>query len=155
MSALLTAGTILLAAQIVRVQRTNPGVQHDVSAPTEIEGALRRACYDCHSNETAWPWYSAVAPLSWWIRHDVDEGRRRLNFSAWDDYISDPGTEEQKLSKMARMVGNREMAPWYYRGMHREARLSDSERDAIVRWISAERSKLSTPASKAGEQNRR
>ncbi len=145
----------MLAAQLVRFERANPPVQHDLSAPPKVKDALRRACYDCHSNETGWPWYSAVAPVSWWVHHDVYEGRRRLNFSAWDDYASDPGTEERKLTEIARLVGNREMAPWYYRGMHRQARINAAQRDAIVRWIASEKSTLSSPASDSPQRNRR
>jgi hypothetical protein len=124
----------------VRPDRSNPAVGGDLSAPPVVKDALQRACYDCHSNQTRWPWYSAVAPLSWWIHNEVGEGRRRFNFSSWTDYTSDPGTEDQKLDEAARLIATRAMPPWYYRAMHPAARLTSTERDAITRWIAGEKS---------------
>ena len=130
----------LLAAQLVRFDRSNPAVRGDLSAPPAVKDALERSCYDCHSNQTRWPWYSAVAPFSWWINREVAEGRRRLNFSSWTDYTSDPGTEDQKLDEVARLTAGREMPPWYYLAMHPEARLTSGERLAITQWIAGEKS---------------
>jgi hypothetical protein len=81
-----------------------------------------------------------LAPLSWWIHHEVEEGRRRMNFSSWTDYTSDPGTEDQKLDEAARLIASNAMPPWYYRAMHPAARLTSAERDAITRWIAGEKS---------------
>ena len=124
--------------QVVRYPRTNPAVESDLVAPPEIKSALHRACYDCHSNETTWPWYSAVAPMSWVIHHDVSEGRRRLNFSSWGDYTEDPGTKFQKLEEISKSVARGDMAPWYYRMLHRDATLSDDQRAQLVRWVTQE-----------------
>jgi Haem-binding domain len=136
----------LLAAQFVRPERSNPAVHNDLSAPPAVKDALQRSCYDCHSNQTRWPWYSAVAPVSWWVHYEVDEGRRRLNFSAWADYTSDPGTEDQKLDEVARLTANDAMPPWYYRAMHPGARLTTVDRDAITRWIAKEKSSHASSA---------
>jgi hypothetical protein len=81
-----------------------------------------------------------VAPWSWWIHCEVEEGRRRLNFSSWSDYTSDPGTEDQKLDEMAQLIASNAMPPWYYRMMHPGSRLTAGERDAITRWILDEKS---------------
>jgi hypothetical protein len=124
--------------QVVRSPRANPAVEGDLVAPTEIKSVLHRACYDCHSNETAWPWYSAIAPASWVIHHDVDEGRRRLNFSNWGDYTEDPGTRAQKLGEISKAVARGDMAPWYYRILHPGAGLSDDQREDLVRWVAHE-----------------
>ena len=137
---LLSAAIAILIAQLVRPDRSNPAVQGDLSAPPVVKETLERSCYDCHSNQTRWPWYSAVAPLSWWIHHDVGEGRRRLNFSSWTDYTSDPGTEDQKLDEVARLIESRAMPPWYYLAIHPQARLTSVERIAITRWIADEKS---------------
>ena len=137
---LLSAAIAILIAQLVRPDRSNPAVQGDLSAPPVVKDALERSCYDCHSNQTRWPWYSAVAPLSWWIHHDIGEGRRRLNFSSWTDYTSDPGTEDQKLDEVARLIESRAMPPWYYLAIHPRARLTSGERVAITRWIADEKS---------------
>ena len=135
-----SAAVAILIAQFVRPIRSNPAISGDWSGPPIVKNALERACYDCHSNQTRWPWYSSVAPFSWWINHEVDEGRQRLNFSSWIDYTSDPGTEDQKLDEVARLIASRAMPPWYYLAMHPEARLTSDERIAITRWIAGEKS---------------
>ena len=135
---LLPIATAAVAMQSVRYPRANPPVEHDLVAPPEVKAALRGACYDCHSDETAWPWYTAVAPASWIIHHDVEEGRRRLNFSSWGDYADDPGTLSQKLDEIAKAVAAGDMAPWYYRMLHPAARLSEPQRDTLLRWVKQE-----------------
>ena len=72
-----------IAIQLVPVNRTNSPVQGDFRGSAEVVSVLRRACYDCHSNETTWPWYSRIAPVSWVIARDVNKGRAALNFSTW------------------------------------------------------------------------
>ncbi len=74
-------GAAFVVIQAVRFERTNPPVTADLQVEPELKRLLRRACYDCHSNETAWPWYSHVAPASWLTQYDVSEGRETLNFS--------------------------------------------------------------------------
>jgi Haem-binding domain len=135
---LLPIATAVVAMQAVRYPRTNPPVERDLVAPPEVKAALRGACYDCHSNETVWPWYTAVAPASWIIHHDVEEGRRRLNFSSWVDYADDPGTLAQKLDEIARSVAAGNMAPFYYRMLHPDARLTEAQRDTLVAWAKHE-----------------
>jgi len=128
-------GVLLVALQAARLPTTNPPVESDLAAPPDVKQALQHACYDCHSNQTRWPWYTDVAPISWLVHHDVSEGRRRLNFSSWADYTSDPGTEAHKLEEIARFVASGEMAPWYYRWLHPDAHLDERQRGAIARWI--------------------
>jgi mono/diheme cytochrome c family protein len=84
-----------------------------------------RACYDCHSNETAWPWYTNIAPASWLIQHDVEDGRRRLNFSDWS-------RPQREARSAARQVTRGEMPPWYYLPLHPSARLTPAETQALV-----------------------
>jgi heme-binding protein len=136
---LLAVALMFVAAQIVAAQfapaaLTNPPVRSDLTASPEVKSILRRACYDCHSNETRWPWYSHVAPASWLIRDHVFEGRRRLNFSVWGDYAYDPGTEAQKLNAIAKLATNSKMPPWYYKMTHSGARLTTMEREAVAHW---------------------
>jgi len=133
----------LLAIQFIPAHRYNPAVKGDLVARPTVKGALQNACYDCHSNQTRWPWYSAVAPASWKIARDVNDGRRRLNFSAWDDYASDPETARRKLNEIARFVASGDMAPWYYRALHPDARLSDLQRRLIVSWAREQASRTS------------
>ena len=145
---LLGGATLFLAAQCIRIApRTNPPIRGDLVAgdlvaPPAVRQVLRAACYDCHSNATRWPWYSAVAPLSWWIVHHVNEGRRRLNCSEWDAYASDPDTAAQKLGEIARFVTNGEMAPWYYRALYPDARLTAEQRAIVARWAADEAQRL-------------
>jgi hypothetical protein len=126
-------GVAVLAAQLVRPAKTNPPVTSDVGAPPAVAALLRRACYDCHSHETRWPWYAGVAPTSWLLAHDVRDGRDELNFSTWDKY--EAGARRKKLTKSVKEVREGEMPPWYYRAMHPEARLDDRDRAALETWI--------------------
>jgi hypothetical protein len=86
---------------------------------------FRRACFDCHSNQTGWRWYAYVAPVSWLVQRDVDDGRRRLNFSQWD--------QPQKHAKdVAREVNGGDMPLWFYLPLHPSARLTDTEKQALI-----------------------
>jgi hypothetical protein len=88
------------------------------------------ACFDCHSNETSWPWYSNIAPLSWYIQHDVNEGRSVLNFSEWD-------RPHRGAGEVAEVVQEGEMPPSYYRFLHSSARLSSEEKQALIQGLRA------------------
>lgn len=88
------------------------------------------ACFDCHSNETQWPWYTSVAPLSWLTQRDVDEGRDALNFSEWD-------RAQSKLDDIGKVVLEGEMPPWTYTVIHSGAKLSDAEKRALADGLAA------------------
>jgi hypothetical protein len=132
---LLALGFCALAAQLITVDRTNPPASSgsSLAAPEQIEALLTRACYDCHSNQTRWPWYSRIAPVSWLVARDVALGRKELNFSEWGSYY--PQTRMRKLQWMGRMLRERSMPLRSYRLMHPEARLTDGERATLERWI--------------------
>jgi hypothetical protein len=121
-----------VAAQLVPVARTNPPVETEVTAPPGVQAVLRRACYDCHSNETAWPWYSRVAPVSWLLARDVSEGRDELNFSTWNRLTAKQ--QVKKLNETWKEVAEGEMPPWFYRAVHRDAVLSAQDRTALREW---------------------
>jgi hypothetical protein len=139
------AGLILLAvlivSQVFRIEKSNPPVHADVSVKAPVDSLLRKACYDCHSNETVWPWYSNVAPVSWLLASDVGEGRRELNFSEWENY----GLERQlhQLKEIAEEMQDGDMPPWYYSIMHAESRLKQEQRDQIRNWSLSARKILS------------
>jgi heme-binding protein len=122
----------LIVAQFVRIDRSNPPVESDVPAPADVKATLRAACYDCHSNETTWPWYSHVAPVSWLLAHDVSEGRKELNLSKWQRY--DAAKQQKKLKETVERLRDGDMPPWYYSIMHPTARLTENDREAIVTW---------------------
>ncbi len=134
------AGVFLVIAQMFRVDRTNPPIVQDVAAPPEVDGLLRRACYDCHSNETVWPWYSQVAPMSWLLARDVREGRAEFNFSTWSAYA--PAKKDKKLKESAEEAAEGEMPPWFYVLVHRDAALSPADVERLRAWTAEERSKL-------------
>jgi Haem-binding domain len=126
------------AAQFAQFPQTNPPAVGNLAAPPAIAECLRRACYDCHSNETRWPWYTGFAPASWLAYRHVNQARARLNFSDWADYTYDPGTESRKLGEIAKLIENGTMPPWYYRLMHPRARLTEADRAALTTWIERE-----------------
>lgn len=121
-----------IAIQLVPVNRTNPPVQGDFRGSAEVVSVLRRACYDCHSNETVWPWYSRVAPLSWVIAHDVNEGRAALNFSTWTQLS--PAKQAEAIKESWEAVAEGEMPTWYYVALHPEAKLSANDQSVLRAW---------------------
>ena len=155
-SAAVAVGVVAAALgvmQLMPVQRPNQSSTQskagDIAAPPRIEATLRRACYDCHSDETHWPWYSAIAPVSWLVAHDVDYGRREMDFSQWQNYY--PATRVRKLEWMGRALHEEVMPPWPYRLMHPRARLSNEERNALEQWagVEAEAPQSGAPAAPA------
>jgi hypothetical protein len=122
----------VVAIQLVPVDLSNPPVETEVPAPANVRAVLRRACYDCHSNETVWPWYGEVAPFSWLLAHDVHEGRKELNLSRWNQY----STKQQvkKLKESWEEVAEGEMPPWFYLPVHRDAVLSAQDRVLLRMW---------------------
>ncbi len=110
---------------------TNPPVRREPAWDTPVTRDLVvRACYDCHSNQTVWPWYAQVAPVSWLIQRDVDTGRYRLNFSEWDQ--PQRGARTQSID---RRIQRGLMPPWYYIMMHARAKVSEAEKQALMQGI--------------------
>ncbi len=129
----ITALGLVLVAQLVPYGRdhTNPPVLAEPAWNTPATRALAaRACFDCHSNETRWPWYSNVAPMSWLVQNHVDEGREVLNFSEWN-------RGDSEADEAADAVRKGEMPPRSYVLMHPDARLTDDERALLVRGLEA------------------
>jgi hypothetical protein len=118
--------------QLVPVDRSNPPVVADLDAPPEVASVLRTSCYDCHSNETRWPWYGRVAPVSWLVAHDVEEAREHMNFSLWGTY--DPHRQEKLAEEIWEEVEEGEMPLRKYLLAHRNARLSESARQTLREW---------------------
>ena len=128
----LTAAVLVVAAQFVPVRRDNPPVAMDVQAPPAVKDILRAACYDCHSNETRWPWYSRVAPVSWWLADHVHEGRKDLNFSRWP--ILDFEAQRDAREDIVQQIEKGEMPLASYRLGHPEARLDAGQKAALLDW---------------------
>jgi hypothetical protein len=132
------AAAIAVAAlvQLVPVTRDNPPVKTEVTAPPEVMSILERSCYDCHSNRTAWPWYSYVAPVSWLVTKDVRNGRREVNFTDWPFFDQDG--QEHILSHIVKQVQRRSMPLPIYLAMHPRARLTEADRQALIAWAKVE-----------------
>jgi hypothetical protein len=128
----------LIALQFANPPRQNPPVLpgHDVMAgnalPPALAAALKNACYDCHSFETRWPWYSCIAPVSWYVARDVNAARASLNFSDWPR--DDAGRARKRWRHIAGQVQNGEMPPRSYTWMHRQARLNARQRGELIKW---------------------
>ena len=109
----------------------NPPVRQEPrwDSPATRELA-RRACFDCHSNETTWPWYTWVAPMSWLVQRDVEEAREEMNFSEWD-------RPQKEAHEAPEMVEKGEMPPWFYLPLHSEAKLTADEKAQLIRGLEA------------------
>lgn len=124
----------LLLAQFVPAARSNPPEHGAAVAPPEVQAVLQRACYDCHSNETVWPWYSKVAPASFVIANHVREGRKELNLSLWDQYNDQRKTRKKREIAKQIDIDKGEMPPWYYTPLHSDSKLSEKDRELILNW---------------------
>jgi mono/diheme cytochrome c family protein len=140
-----------LAALFVVIQlvpygrdHSNPPVTQEVewNSPRTRELAVG-ACYDCHSNLTEWPWYSNVAPVSWLVEKDVEEGREVLNFTEWDR------PQEAEADEAGEVVREGEMPPWQYKPLHPAGRLSATEQDELAKGL--ERTLAADPPVGGGE----
>jgi hypothetical protein len=131
----LLGGGLLLAlvvAQFIPVDRSNPPETGMIDVPHEVHAVLERACFDCHSHRTVWPWYSYVAPVSWMVAHDVEEGRAEMNFSRWTDV---PAERRARLAhEIWEEVEEGNMPPRKYRVAHPAAKLSSEELSALRAW---------------------
>jgi hypothetical protein len=132
---------VALAIQVLRPSRTNPPVDPanaiaaHVSIPAPVQAIVTRACYDCHSNETRWPWYSGVAPISWFVIGHVNDGRLALNFSDWNAHRS--GQPAPPLGKLCGEVQSGGMPLSTYLLMHDAAKLSDADKTTLCEWANA------------------
>ncbi len=125
------AGILIAAFLLIQLvpygrAHTNPPVVNEPQwQDATTKDLVTRACFDCHSNETVWPWYSNIAPASWLIQRDVEEGRQKLNFSEW-------GGREREVEEIIEIVREGEMPPIQFTLIHAEARLSETERAQLI-----------------------
>ena len=130
---------VLVVMQFFRIDKTNPPVDNSkdllyiAEANEDVTLLVRKACYDCHSNETTYPWYTNVAPVSWWIKHHIDEGREELNFSEWTKY--DAEKADHKLEECVEMLEEGEMPLSSYTITHGEAELSEEDKHKLMDWF--------------------
>jgi len=147
-------GGIFIAIQFIGPARTNPPVapSHTIGSqlqiPPRMADIMNRACMDCHSYETRWPWYSGVAPVRWWLVQHVNDGRETLNLSEWSQY--QPAYAGATLGAMAKAARPGLMPPASYRALHPLARLSVEEVTEFSDWAEAERLRILNSRSDQG-----
>ena len=132
---------VFLAIQFVRIDRTNPpvdpmlAIEAHMNVAPDVQMILSRSCNDCHTHKTVYPWYSHVAPISWWLRDHIDHGRSHLNFSEWGKL--DINDREHKLEEICEEVRDRKMPLPSYLWMHSYAAMSESEIKGLCSWTSS------------------
>ena len=131
--------SVLVVIQFFRIDQVNPEVLVEKDLITimqpnkEIAQTLQSACYNCHSNTTTYPWYANVAPVSWWVKHHVDEAREHLNFSKWGTYSEEE--QKHKLEECYEELEEGEMPLKSYTWMHHEANLSGEQKEKLAHWV--------------------
>ena len=130
--ALIIIVLILIAIQFIPGNKTNPPVTSEINAPNEIIAIFKKSCYDCHSNETVWPWYSHIVPVSLLIEQDVNKGRSHLNFSEWESLSR---KDKSKLKEeIWEMIEKENMPLGKYLLLHPDAELSSRGKEIIREW---------------------
>jgi len=142
---------------LARIDRTNPAVdpaqaiEAHTRVPSNVAGIFRRACQDCHSDRTEWPWYSAVAPFHWLMSADVYAARSHMNLSAWGRYT--PEERTNRLIGICEMVVGNNMPLWYYKPAHYpSAWLSEGDKKAVCEWAKEEAVRLQVTQNLSSEK---
>lgn len=130
---------IFLSFQLIQIDKENPSVDKKIDynqvthASLEIQKILKKACYDCHSNEVKYPWYSSIAPISWFIKEHVNQGKEYVNFSEYGKY--NRYQKENIKSSLYRVIENKTMPLNSYLWMHKEANLSEKDYILLLNWF--------------------
>ena len=129
----------LVLLQFIRIDKTKPETDPNndflalLQPPQDIASIISTTCYDCHSHETTYPWYSNIAPISFWLKGHVNEGRHHLNFSEWATYTNKRA--HHKLEECYEEVEEGHMPLPSYTWTHQEARLSEQQRTSLANWF--------------------
>lgn len=140
---------LFLVIQSIRIDKTtepvNPATDFIAltAANAEVANTLKIACYDCHSNQPTYPWYTNIAPISWWIKHHIDEGSHHLNFSIWGTYKEK--RKNHKLDECVEMIEEVEMPMSSYTIMHGDAKLTDAQKLQLVEFFKAQKTVMTEP----------
>lgn len=130
---------LLVIAQFFRIDKSHPPVNPKIdfatvtNVPDDINAMMKNACYDCHSHEVTYPWYTNIAPVSWWIKGHIRNGAKRLNFSEWGNYTNKQ--QRHQIEDCVEVLNDKRMPPKSYKFLHPEAQLSDDDRSKIVGWM--------------------
>ena len=150
---LLALLSILLVIQFFRPKKniSSPVPDTDitkvVTVPENVKIILNTACYDCHSNNTRYPWYTEIMPLGWWLNHHIEEGKEHLNFSVFATYSAKE--QDHKLEECEEEVEEKEMPLKSYTRIHKDADLTEEQIHVITSWIDAARKEITS-----GERNK-
>ena len=134
--ALLVAFVII---QFFRIDTSNPPVNKGMdfltikNTPPELAKAIRTSCYDCHSNESVYPWYSNIQPVAWWLQDHIEEGRKELNFSTFSTY--EPKRQAHKLEEAAEQIEKGDMPLESYALGHPEAKLTPEQQKNLIQYF--------------------
>ena len=132
--------------QFIRIDETNLKIDEgkdfysDTNIPEDIRLIVKRSCYDCHSNETIYPWYANVAPISWWIKGHVNDARKSINFSEWGNYSNEE--KARKLMNSVAYIKPDQMPLSSYVSQHPEAKLTTKNKKVLMDWMKEEAEKL-------------
>jgi hypothetical protein len=143
---LLALLVLFVVAQLIRPSMANPPFDETKTlyaaepVPSDVRAMLDRSCADCHSSRTAWPWYSRIAPVSWFLIDHVKDGRKELNYDEWVGYT--PRRQARKLEETCDQVKTWEMPLKSYLRLHRDADLTQEEREQLCRWSTAYRARI-------------
>jgi len=136
---------ILVGIQFIRIDKTNPVADPSqdlisiLNPPADLAEIMQISCYDCHSNHTVYPWYTNIAPFSFWIKDHINEARKHLNFSEWGTYKDKRA--HHKLEECYEEVLEGHMPLPSYTWLHGEAKITDSERKSLATWFESQMSK--------------
>lgn len=137
---------VLVLIQFIRPEQnkgeaaTPQDVTHAVQVPDDVMLTLKASCYDCHSNNTNYPWYANINPVGLWLNHHIEEGKAELNFSSFATYPKKK--QDHKLEELAEEVEEGHMPLPSYTLIHTDTRLNDQQTKRLVEWVKAERLKL-------------
>lgn len=144
---LIAVAAILVLIQAIRLEK-NEG---DVNGPDalvvngEVQALLEKSCYDCHSNKTNYPWYSHIQPVGWWLQYHVNDGKKHLNFSAFQTY--DAKKKAHKMEELAEMIEKHEMPLNSYLWIHSEATLTPEQQQLLIDWAKAVQAQYENPTA--------
>ena len=153
---LLSLMVVFVGIQFVRPDMTNPPtnpahtIDSVVTVTPQVEAILQRSCDDCHDNDTRWPWYAQIAPVSWWLKSDVTEAKREFSLPEFATYSKKK--QARKLQQVCDEVTKGDMPLWSYRPMHPAAKLSDADKQTLCQWAKSEKARIEasmTPAERA------
>ena len=143
---------LFLLIQSFRIDKTtkpvDPAKDFMSLTPTNVEvtNTLKIACYDCHSNQPNYPWYTNLAPFSWWVKNHINEGSEHLNFSEWGAYSEK--RRNHKLEECIELLEEGEMPLGTYTWMHKEAKLTDTQKMQLIEFFKAVKSSIVVPSEK-------